>query len=204
MSLMSRCLLCAREWLEWFLFPCCHFLLVTSWKLWWEYKSVNSLCTALMCRFSWKHLLLLPHSGVWKPRHPAPPAEVCSNLQRCGADGSAHPVVLGSDGVLLQYGEVPFPQVCLGPYTAPSHHRWLQGPRFCGAGKEKTTMHYGQPVCPFIHRPICPSICQLWCLLEINRGGGFILCPQPSFLTICCFSFSYLKSEHWKYLPLYI
>lgn len=62
-------------------------------------------------------------SGVWKPRHPSPPAEVGGHLQGGGADVVAHSVVLGGDGVLLQHGEVSVPEVRLGSHTPASHHR---------------------------------------------------------------------------------
>lgn len=77
-----------------------------------------------------------PSSGVRKPGHPSPPAEVGGHLQRSGADVSAHPVVLGGDGVLLQHGEVAFPEVRLGSHTPASHHRWLPWAGFCCAGKK--------------------------------------------------------------------
>lgn len=71
----------------------------------------------------WAGLTVLLSSGVRKPGHPTPPAEVSGHLQGSGADIGAHPVVLGGDGVLLQHGEVAFPEVRLGPHTASAHYR---------------------------------------------------------------------------------
>lgn len=68
-------------------------------------------------------LTALMSSGVWKSRHPAPPAEVSGYLQGSGAYLSPHPVVLGGDGVFLQHREVTFPEVRLGPHSTSSHHR---------------------------------------------------------------------------------
>lgn len=79
--------------------------------------------------------------GVRQPRHPAPPAEVGGHVQRRGADGAAHPVVLGGDGVFLQHREVSVPEICLGPHTPAPHHRRLQGPRLCSAGEESSSDH---------------------------------------------------------------
>lgn len=78
---------------------------------------------AILHRLGGAALTAFMSSGVWKSRHPAPPAEVGGNVQGGGADFGPHPVVLGGDGVLLQHGEVAFPEVRLGSHSASSHHR---------------------------------------------------------------------------------
>lgn len=101
--------------------------------------SENWLCYRELPSGFW--LARLPHfflySGVRKPGHPSPPAEVSCYVQGGGADIGAHPVVLGGDGVLLQHGEVAFPEIRLGTHAASPHHRRLPWAGFCCAGEKK-------------------------------------------------------------------
>lgn len=89
--------------------------------------------------FGWLDcLIFFLYSGVRKPGHPSPPAEVSRYVQGGGADVGAHSVVLGGDGVLLQHGEIAFPEVRLGTHAAAPHHRRLPWAGFCCAGEKKS------------------------------------------------------------------
>ena len=44
-------------------------------------------------------------------------------------------MVLGGDGGVLQRGEIPVPEVCLGQDEAAQDYSRLQGARLCTTGK---------------------------------------------------------------------